>query len=115
MSAFIIFRGLCACTENDVVNVSFGSKVGLRTFGCVSMGSEVLFILRSRYIIFHRVWSEQSASCFVWMQCKIITFVQEKNYMYVWLYVFLGCTCGCRCNCDIINVRHDLNWCLGWW
>ena len=28
--------------------VSFGSKVMLRTFGCVSMGSAVLFILRSR-------------------------------------------------------------------
>ena len=30
------------------MNVSFGSKVRHRTFGCVAMGSTVLFILRSR-------------------------------------------------------------------
>ena len=28
--------------------MSFGSKVRPRTFGCVSMGSSVLFVLRSR-------------------------------------------------------------------
>ena len=31
-----------------VLYVSFGSKVMPRTFGCVGMGSTVLFILRSR-------------------------------------------------------------------
>ena len=44
-----------------VVYVSFGSKVRPRTVGCVVMGSAVLSIL----MIFRRVWSEQSASCFV--------------------------------------------------
>ena len=39
-----------------VLYVSFGSKVRPRTFGCVAMGSAVLFILRSRLLC--RVWSE---------------------------------------------------------
>ena len=48
-----------------VLNVSFGSKVRPRTFGCVAMGSALLFIEIAR--IFCRVWCEQSASCFVWI------------------------------------------------
>ena len=44
VSAFMICRGLCACTEMlwmCVLYVSFGSKVRPRTFGCVAMGSVV--------------------------------------------------------------------------
>ena len=40
VSAFMICRGLCACTEMlwmCVMYVSFGSKVRPRTFGCVAM------------------------------------------------------------------------------
>ena len=37
-----------------VLYVSFGSKV--RTFVCVAMGSEVLFILRSRLLVYS-AWS----------------------------------------------------------
>ena len=47
VSAFMICRGLCACTEMlwmCVLYVSFGSKVRPRTFGCVAMGSVLLFI-----------------------------------------------------------------------
>ena len=36
---------MCAVCE-------FGSKVRLRTFGCVAMGSAVLFILRSRLLVY---------------------------------------------------------------
>ena len=42
VSAFMICRGLCACTEMlwmYVLYVSFGSKVRPRTFGWVAMGS----------------------------------------------------------------------------
>ena len=42
VSAFMICRGLCACTEMlwmCVLYVSFGSKVRHRIFGCVAMGS----------------------------------------------------------------------------
>ena len=55
VSAFIICRGLCACTEMlwmCVLYVSFGSKVGPITFGCVAIYSEVLFILSSRLLVY---------------------------------------------------------------
>ena len=32
--------------------VSFGSKVRPRTFGCVAMGSTLLFIVRSRLLVY---------------------------------------------------------------
>ena len=35
-----------------VLYVSFGSKVRSRTFRCVAMGSAVLFILRSRLLLY---------------------------------------------------------------
>ena len=53
MNAFMIRSGLCACTEMlwmCVLYVSFGSKVRPITFGCVAMGSVLLFIFRS-YIL----------------------------------------------------------------
>ena len=54
--------GLC------VLYVSFGSKVRPRTFGCVAMGSALLFIVRSRLLVYSAgVRCEQSASCFVWI------------------------------------------------
>ena len=43
----MICRGLCACTEMlwmCVLYVSFGSKVRPITFGCVAIGSALLFI-----------------------------------------------------------------------
>ena len=79
-----------------VLYVSFGSKVRSRTFGRVVMGSAVLFVL-TFVRIFRRVWSEQSASCFVWIECEIVMFCPDKNCMWVWLYVFLCCTCACVC------------------
>ena len=55
VSAFMICRGLCACTEMllmCVLYVSFGSKVSPRTFGCVAMGSALLFIVRFRLLVY---------------------------------------------------------------
>ena len=55
VSAFMICRGLCACTEMlwmCMLYVSFGSKVRPRTFGCVVMGSALLFIVRSRLLVY---------------------------------------------------------------
>ena len=55
VSAFIICSGLCACTEMlgmCVLYVSFESKVRASTFGCVAMGSAVMFILRSRLLLY---------------------------------------------------------------
>ena len=50
VSAFMICRGLCVCTEMlwmCVLYVSSGSKVRPRTFGCDVMGSALLCILGS--------------------------------------------------------------------
>ena len=55
VSAFMICRGLCACTEMlwmCVLYVSFGSKVRPRTFGCVAMCSALLFIVRSILLVY---------------------------------------------------------------
>ena len=52
VSAFMICRGLCACTEMLWMYVSFGSKVSPRTFGCIAMGSALLFIVRSRLLVY---------------------------------------------------------------
>ena len=55
VSAFMICRGLCTCTEilwMCVLYVSFVSKVRPRTFGCVAMGSALLFIVRSRLLVY---------------------------------------------------------------
>ena len=35
-----------------VLYVSFGSKVRLKTFGCVTMRNAVLFIVRSRLLLY---------------------------------------------------------------
>ena len=55
VSAFMICRGVCACTEMlwmCVLYASFGSKVRPRTFGCVAMVSALLFIVRSRLLVY---------------------------------------------------------------
>ena len=55
VSVFMIWRGLCACTEilwMCVLYVSFGSKIRLRIFRCVAMGSALLCIFRSRLIVY---------------------------------------------------------------
>ena len=53
VNVFIICRGLCAVMLcMCVLYVSFGSKVRHISFGCVAMGSAVLFILRSRLLLY---------------------------------------------------------------
>ena len=55
VSAFMMCRGLCACTEMlwmCVLHVSLGSKVRPRTYGCVAMGSSLLFIVRSTLLVY---------------------------------------------------------------
>ena len=73
-----ICRGLCACTEMlwmCVLYVSFGSKVRPRTFGCVAMGSALLFIVRSRLLVYsagsgvNRVQSNRSSTPYLLDLC----------------------------------------------
>ena len=50
VSDFMICRGVFACTEMlwmCLLYVSFGSKVRPRIFGCVTIGSGLLFLVRS--------------------------------------------------------------------
>ena len=91
-----------------VLYVSFGSKVRRRTFECVSMGSAVLFIYRSRLLLYSAEYGMNRLQVFL---------SGFSVRMYVWLYVFLGCTRACVCRCDdyVIYVGHDLNRCSGWW
>ena len=46
MSAFMICRGLCACTEMLWMCVLYVS------FGCFAMGRALLFIVRSRLLVY---------------------------------------------------------------
>ena len=103
-----------------VLYVSFGSKVRPRTFGCVAMGSAVLFILWSRLLLYSAMSEANRVQVVLsgFIMRFLCFFIQEKTLcMYVWLYVFLGCTraCVCRYDGDIICIDHDLNRCSGWW
>ena len=85
VSAFMICRGLCACTEMlwmCVLYVSFGSKVIPRTLGYVVIGSALLCILKSRLLVYsagsgvHRVQVVLSG-----FSMRLFCFVQAKNIM----------------------------------
>ena len=55
VSAFMICRGLCACTEMlwmCVLYVRFGCKIRPRIFGCITMGSVLLCIFRTRLFVY---------------------------------------------------------------
>ena len=69
-----------------VLYVSFGSKVRPRTFGCVAMGSAVLFILRSGLLLY-------SAGSGV---NRVQVVLSGFN---VRLFCFVQATTLCRCGC----------------
>ena len=118
LSAFMICRGLCACTEMlwmCVLYVSFGSKVRPRTIGCVAMGSALLFIIRSRLLVYSAGSGVKRVQVILsGFRLRLFCFVQAKT-LCSW-YVFLGCTCTCvcGCDCDVDCVDPDLNRCTGW-
>ena len=83
VSAFILCSVLCACTEllrMCVLYVSFGSNVRLIIIGCVAVGGAVLFILRSRLLLYcegsgvNRVQVVLSGS-----NVRLFCFVQAKT------------------------------------
>ena len=83
VSAFMICRGLCACTEMlwmCVLYVSFGSKVRPRTFGCVAMGSALLFNFFYRLSSFPRL-SDDDDKCpnTGILQCTPLVVVPKLN------------------------------------
>ena len=94
VSAFMICRGLCACTEMlwmCVLYVSFGSKVRPRTFGCVAMGSALLFIVRSRLLVYSAGSGvNRVQGCFVLSRQKlcvgmVVCISWLHSYLCVWM------------------------------
>ena len=65
-----------------VLYVGFWSKVRPRTFGCVAMGSTVLFILRSRLLL-HSARSGVNRVQVVLsgFSVRLFCFVQTKTYV----------------------------------
>ena len=100
VSAFMICRGLYACTEMlwmCVLYVSFGSKVRPRTFGCVAMGSALLCIFRSRLLVYsagsgvNRVQVVLSG-----FSMRLFCFVQAKTFcMYGCIYFLAALVLVC--------------------
>ena len=66
--------------------VSFGSKVRPRTFGCVAMGSAVVFILRSRLLLY------SAGSCVNRVQVVLSGFSVR---MFCFVQVKTLCRYGC--------------------
>ena len=100
VSAFMICRGLSACTGMlwiCVLYVSFGSKVRPRTFGCVALGSALLCIVRSRLLLYstgsgmNRVQVVLSGFSMI-----LFCFVQEKT-LYVGMVVCISWLHSCLC------------------
>ena len=79
-----------------VLYVSFGSKVRPRTFGCVARGSAVLFILRSRLLLYSAGTGVSSVQVVLpGFSVKLFCFVQAKTLcrhgcMYFWLHSCLS-------------------------
>ena len=118
VSAFMICRSLCAYTEMlwmCVLYVNCGSNVRPRNFGCVAMDSALLFIVRSKLLVYsagsgvNRVQIVLSG-----FSKRLFCFVQAKTLCR---YGCIGCarTCVCGCDCDVVCIGHDLNRCTGWW
>ena len=89
VSAFMICRGLCACTEMlwmCVLYASFGSKVRPRTFGCVAMSRALLGIFRSRLLVY------SAGSGMTRVQVVLSGFSMR-------LFCFVPANTLCRCGC----------------
>ena len=118
VSAFMICRGLCACTEMlwmCVLYVSFGSKVRPRTFGCIAMGSALLFIVRSRLLVYSAGSSVNRVQVVLSGFNKRLLFVLSRQKLCVGMVVCISWLHLCGCDCDVICIGHDLNRCTGWW
>ena len=93
VSFLMICRGLCACNEMVwmcVLNVSFGSKVRPRTFGCVAMGSALLFIFRSRFLVYSVGSGVNRVQVLSGFSMRLYCFVQAKTYVGMGCMYFLA-------------------------
>ena len=75
-----------------VLYVSFGSKVRPITFGCVVMGSVVLFILRSRLLLYSAGSGMNRVQVLAGFSVRLLCLVQTKTvcrYGYMYLFAVL--------------------------
>ena len=95
----MICRGVCACTEMlwmCVLYVSFGSKVRPRIFGCVTMGSVLLWVFRSRVLVYSAGSGVNRVHVVLYgFSMRLVCFVQTKTLcvydcIYFWLH---SCLC----------------------
>ena len=91
-----------------VLYVSFGSKVRPRTFGCVAMCSPVLFILKSRLLVF-------STGSGVNRVQVVLAAKTLCKYGRMYFFAAFVLVCVDVIDGDVICVVHDLNRCSGWW
>ena len=92
------------------MDVSFGSKVRPRTFGCVAMSSALLCIFRSRLLIYSagsgvtRV--QVVLSGFI---MRLFCFAQAKTFCrYGCIYFLAALVLVGGCHGDVICVGHNL-------
>ena len=98
-----------------VLYASCGSKVRPRTFGCVAIRSAVLFIFRSRLLLYSSGSVVNRVQVVLFgFNVRLFCFVQATTLCRYGCMIS-DCTRTCRCECDVIYVSHDLNWCSWWW
>ena len=120
VSAFMICRGVCACTEMlwmCVLYVSFGSKVRPRTFECVALGCALLFIVMSRVLVYSAGSGVNRVQFVLFgFSMRLFCFVQAKSFCrYGCIYFLAALVLVCVDVMVIICVGHDLNRCTQWW
>ena len=79
-----------------VLDVSFGSKVRLRNFGCVTMSSELLFILRS-ILLLYSAGSEVNRVQVVLFGCSVRLFCLSRQKLYAGMVVCIYWLHSCLC------------------
>ena len=72
-----------------VLHVSFGSNIRPITFGCVAMGSAVLFILSSRLLLYY------AGSVLSGFSVRWVFFSRQK--LYVGMVVCISWLYSCLC------------------
>ena len=99
VSTFMIFGGLCVYTDMlwmCVLYVSFGSKVRPRTFGCVAMGSALLFIVRFRLLVYSAGSGVNRVQVILsGFSMRLLCFVQQT--LYVGMVVCISWLHPCLC------------------
>ena len=96
----------------SVMYVSFGSKVRPRTFGCVVMGCAVLFILRTRLLLYSARYGVNRVqvvlSGFI---VRLLCFFQTKTVCSYGCMYFLAALVFVFVDVMVIVicVSHDLN------